>query len=316
MSNRSSFPNIIDTFVEHRELSATEVTKAKRWRQLRNKDDKTASEIVEYNSLTSELSDAFLTSEDMNKLQDCIVALETFFKENVDGYLDEFQGNFNFRNQWDENVEYSKFNTVTYGGCSFICLESNIGQEPNLEDNTDYWGMIAKKGDMGTLNIKKYSQSVSGIDELGSSWDFTYTTTDTGLTGDETIMAFVNGQSVAFTQEKTDNGVKLTFAKSDIALKNGDKIQLTAFDTVAEKKVTKVNVTIKSTDWVDNVYTYTNDLIKATSVVDIIFNDYTSLIKANQYGVYNYTKEYDGFVKLQSSVTPAVLLNATIIIKE
>lgn len=317
MSNRSNFPDSIDTFVEHRELSVDEVTKANRWRELRVKDNKTSSEIVEFNTLTMELSDAFLTSEDVNKLQDCVIALETFFRDNVDDYLDEFQGNFNFLGEWDSSVEYSKFNTVTYGGNSYICLQPNNNQEPSLEGNTVYWGMIAEKGDTGVLDIKKYDANVGTINEGDSDWAFSFTTTDTGMTGEEEMMVFVNGQNVPATTTRTENGFNLTISSDDIALKSNDKLSITAFDTVPTKTVNKINVTIQASDWGSGgVYKYENDKIKVTSCVDVIFNNYVSLERAVLYGVANYTKEHDGYVEIYATETPELPMSATIIIND
>jgi hypothetical protein len=88
--NRSSFTATnnytIDTFVEMFELSATDTANVQRWKQLKAIENKTADEEAEFASLTTMLSQKIVTSEDWNKLCDCMVNLQKMY---VDKGLDK-----------------------------------------------------------------------------------------------------------------------------------------------------------------------------------------------------------------------------------
>lgn len=182
MSNRSTFPQAIDTFTEHRELTPQEVSLANRWKTLRAKEDKNATEIAEFNSLTEQLSDAIFSSEDINKIQDCMVALETFFKNDVDTYLDNYMENFNYKGEWERIVSYKQFNTVTLNGSSYIALTDNLDREPGTIAGEGYWGLLAAKGDK-TI-VETYNNTVTlgtsateidiGIEEFDGNNDTLY----------------------------------------------------------------------------------------------------------------------------------------------
>lgn len=83
--SRSSFTSAnnytIDNFVEMFELSATDATNVQRWKQLKAIKDKTTSEEAEFANLTTVLSTKIVTSEDWNKLCDCMVNLEKMYKD-------------------------------------------------------------------------------------------------------------------------------------------------------------------------------------------------------------------------------------------
>ena len=87
---RSSFTSAnnytIDTFVEMFELSATDATNVQRWKQLKAIQNKSTEEETEFANLTTVLSQKIVTSEDWNKLCDCMVNLEKMY---VDKGLDE-----------------------------------------------------------------------------------------------------------------------------------------------------------------------------------------------------------------------------------
>lgn len=172
--SRSTFPQTIDTFTEHRELTPEEVAAAKRWKALRAQANKTAAEIVEFNTLTEQLSDAFLSSEDINKVQDCMVALETFFKENVIDWLDNYLDSFKYKGEWESIVSYKQFNTVTLNGSSYIALVDNLNKKPGTEAGVDYWGLLAQKGDKTIVETRNNTVIVEeeiGRIDLGVDFD-------------------------------------------------------------------------------------------------------------------------------------------------
>lgn len=90
--SRSSFKKdngyLIDNLVEMFELSATDATNVQRWKQLKALSERSEEEEAEYESLTTVLAQKIVTSEDWNKLCDCIVNLQKMY---VDKGLDEIQ---------------------------------------------------------------------------------------------------------------------------------------------------------------------------------------------------------------------------------
>ena len=88
--NRSSFTSennyAIDTFTEMFELSPTDAANVQRWKTLKAKNDKTEDEISEFANLTKVLAQKIVTSEDWNKLCDCMVNLQKMY---VDKGLNE-----------------------------------------------------------------------------------------------------------------------------------------------------------------------------------------------------------------------------------
>lgn len=112
MANRSTFPEQIDSFVEHYDIQASDVAYVRRFQELKFKNTLTPNEQSELSNLTTLLRDKIFTPEDFNKLQDAITNLETFFRDNVQGYVSEKQIEMN--NHVSEKV--SEINSVVQSG--------------------------------------------------------------------------------------------------------------------------------------------------------------------------------------------------------
>lgn len=106
--NRSSFTPennyTIDTFVEMFELSPTDATNVQRWKTLKANSDRTEEEEIEFVNLTSVLSQKIVTSEDWNKLCDCMVNLQNMYvnkglneiNDTIEDYVENYaQANIN-----------------------------------------------------------------------------------------------------------------------------------------------------------------------------------------------------------------------------
>ena len=72
----------IDSLVEMFELSATDATNVQRWKELKAKSDRSKEENDEFATLTNLLAQKIVTSEDWNKLCDCIVNLQKMYIAN------------------------------------------------------------------------------------------------------------------------------------------------------------------------------------------------------------------------------------------
>lgn len=91
MANRSVFPDQIDSFNYLSEVLASDKTNIDRYQVLVLKENRTAEEDTELANLKTTLATKIVSSESFNKLFDCIVNLESFFKNDVEAYLDTLE---------------------------------------------------------------------------------------------------------------------------------------------------------------------------------------------------------------------------------
>jgi hypothetical protein len=83
MTNRSTFPTTIDSFIEYAELSASDKTNADRYRVLLMQETRTTAEETELANLKTTLTNKIVSSESINKMNDSIVNLENYFLNSV-----------------------------------------------------------------------------------------------------------------------------------------------------------------------------------------------------------------------------------------
>lgn len=139
MANRSTFPNQIDTFIEHVDISPFDIANVQRYQELKLKPNKTSAEIEELNNLTVLLRDKILTPEDFNKLQDAMVNIETFTKDTLTNY-------YKYMGEYNSTTAYKTFNSVMYNGDIYLALYDVQGILPT---DTSKWLKISQKGDKG-----------------------------------------------------------------------------------------------------------------------------------------------------------------------
>lgn len=155
--SRSTFPQQIDTFEELYDLPPSKVAQAKRYQELKMKPTLNATEQAELNRLTTELGSYIITPETWNKMGDAIVAVETFFKDNVDGYIKrkqeewaEYVNSFHYVGAYNPSTHYKELNMVTYNGELYLCIQDAKGIAPT---NVSYWQKISSKGDKGDVGL-------------------------------------------------------------------------------------------------------------------------------------------------------------------
>jgi hypothetical protein len=129
LANRSVFPTGIDQFTQHFEIQASDIANIERYQSLLKKQNRTASEEDELINLKTLLVDKIISSEDFNKLQDCITNLEEYFLNDVVEYL----------------------NTLDVGA-----LRSDIGLNTNLTTTAK---VLVEA--INELNAKSYSKTES-----------------------------------------------------------------------------------------------------------------------------------------------------------
>lgn len=112
-TNLSVFPDQIDVFITHSDVGSADLANVSRYQELKVKDSLTSAESDEMATLFSMLREKIWTAEDLNKLQDSITNLETFFKYQTEVYIsdlfaqyDERMANFESRVQTlEQNVD-------------------------------------------------------------------------------------------------------------------------------------------------------------------------------------------------------------------
>lgn len=161
MPNLSIFPDEIDSFVRKRDLTYNEIALFNEYRTLKLKPNRTPEENDRLNELTNLLREPSFLPDDLNKLQDCIINLETFFKNNVHDYIfqkqQEFQAEiqkFKHKGQYNPTTIYQMWNTVTYNHETYISKQdNNINHTPRGDDSDAWWFKAASRGEQGLPGI-------------------------------------------------------------------------------------------------------------------------------------------------------------------
>lgn len=179
--SRSKFPAEIDSFPILTDITIADVVNIRRYKELREKSSLTASEQAELNALITNLTTAgkLITAEYHNKVTDSIVATQTFFKDNVDGYIQTKQTEFNayidstkadinayvdnkktefdaeiskfsYKGEYNPSSRYYKWNMVSLDGLLYMAKQDTIGNPPT---DTNYWVLIAQKGEKGDAGV-------------------------------------------------------------------------------------------------------------------------------------------------------------------
>lgn len=72
--------------------------------------------------------------------------------------------------EWKIDSTYKKNNIVRLSGSSFISkVNDNIGNVPNIDNDTDYWGILSKKGQDGTGTVTEVKSSNGDISIINAS---------------------------------------------------------------------------------------------------------------------------------------------------
>lgn len=96
-NNLSTFPEQIDTFITHYDISAADVLIVQEYQGLRAKSSLTSAELERMNNLLSALRNKIFFAEDFNKLQDAITNLESFFKYQTEDYISQLFTQYDLR---------------------------------------------------------------------------------------------------------------------------------------------------------------------------------------------------------------------------
>lgn len=161
--SRSVFPDGVDTFVELFDLPYDKMAKANRLTQLKMKQVLNNDEQSEVISLTAELKEYMITPETWNKFQDALYAVEKFFHENVQGFIEKKQEIWNsyvnqleLRGVWQSGTAYKLHNFVIgQDGDLYICLKDHTASGSNkpVPSSNAFWRKLSRKGDKGDVGL-------------------------------------------------------------------------------------------------------------------------------------------------------------------
>lgn len=170
--SRSVFPEGVDKFTELFDLPYEKVAAAERLTNLKLQGKLSNDEQNEIITLSAELKDYLITPETWNKFQDALQAVQQFFYENVQGWLEDKQKtwdsyirNFKLIGSWKVGTSY-KFQNMALGEDGNLYLSkldhvASTTNKPVIGSNAT-WQQISNKGDKGDVGL-------TGI--LKGDWD-------------------------------------------------------------------------------------------------------------------------------------------------
>lgn len=162
--SRSKFPERVDEFSELYDLPLNMMQAAERLTALKLQERLTNDEQNELTSLSAELAEFMITPELFNTFGDSLTATQLFFRDNVQGYLEQKQTVWNnYINQlkhagvWATGKAYKLHNFVSDAtGDLFICLRDHTSNSTNGLTNTTYWRRLSQKGDTGDIGLNAF----------------------------------------------------------------------------------------------------------------------------------------------------------------
>lgn len=164
MVSRSKFPEGVDEFIELFDLPYDKLKSAQRLTQLKIQPKLTNDEQNELATLSAELEEYMITPEVWNKFADSLVAVEQFFYDNVQGFIEDKQKiwdsyikQFLFVGVWTTGKSY-KFQNMVIGdnGDLFLCSKDHVSNDSNKPTKSDMWVRISSKGDTGAIGLNAF----------------------------------------------------------------------------------------------------------------------------------------------------------------
>lgn len=159
--SRSLFPQQIDQFTELFDLPPSLVASAKRYQELKMKPTLNATEQTELNNLSTQLGSYIITPETWNKFGDSLVNMQTFIKDNVDGYIQTKQAewanyvkDFKYVGVHTTTKAYEFQNMVKHNGDLYLATQ-DVPTGKQITD-TGYWQKISTKGDKGDVGLNTH----------------------------------------------------------------------------------------------------------------------------------------------------------------
>lgn len=152
----TQYPNSIDSFTQWLNIVATDGPLISQYLAAMNAGNQAlATQILaQIPSGTQKI----LSSTDFNKLSQAILAVERFYKTDIEPYVDNLQtewqniiNQFSYKGVWSNGTAYDKNNIVSYNisGLTLLYIATSnppVGTQPN---NTTYWRVLTIQGQQG-----------------------------------------------------------------------------------------------------------------------------------------------------------------------
>lgn len=190
----TAFPGDIDSFTTWLDIIASDGALVLQYHQAMQ-----AGNTVLANQILAQIPSAtqkIIKATDLNKMTQAILAVERFYKTDVEPYIQEQQANwleiiqrFSYKGEWASGTTYEVNNFVSYtvSGATLIYLATSnppVGTPPT---NTNYWRLLSIQGQQGPSG-----EGVSYRQEWNSSTQ--YYTDDTVTYGGALWIATQNSQ--------------------------------------------------------------------------------------------------------------------------
>lgn len=152
----TSFPSSLDSFTQWLNIVATDGPLISQYLAATNAGNQAlATQILaQIPSGTQKI----ISSTDLNKLSQAILAVERFYKTDIEPYVDNLQtewqniiNQFSYKGVWSNGTAYDKNNIVSYNisGLTLLYIATSnppVGTQPN---NTTYWRVLTIQGQQG-----------------------------------------------------------------------------------------------------------------------------------------------------------------------
>lgn len=152
----TNFPDSIDTFLTYLNITATDAPLIAQYQSAVESGDFTTAQTVlaQIPSYTQKL----IKATDLNKIMQSILALERFYKSDIQSYVAQKQteweaivGDFDYVGNYSSGTTYATNNVVSYTAGGLTLLYIAIGNPPvgTVPTNTTYWRVLTIRGQQG-----------------------------------------------------------------------------------------------------------------------------------------------------------------------
>ena len=141
----TNFPDALDTMTRVSDVSYAYKDLIAQYYAYKNAgNDAAAAQLLVDNPMMKTM---IIDAQKINKYQDIALALERFFKNDVEGYL---EARFAYIGAYSSGTTYVKGNIIDFDGEGFICrVDSSTDVSPVAHSTTTNWAIIAKQGIQG-----------------------------------------------------------------------------------------------------------------------------------------------------------------------
>lgn len=158
--NLTNFPESVDTFPNYLDILATDgALIAQYYQAIQQGDQAKATEILQQIPAYTQKR---ITATDLNKLMQAVLAVERFYKTNVEPYTEEMQiawqeiiDQLDYKGTYSSGTAYRQNNIVSYtvGGLMQLYIATDdppVGTPPT---NTTYWRVFTIRGAKGDSGV-------------------------------------------------------------------------------------------------------------------------------------------------------------------